>query len=268
MKKVVIYSFLLLAVLIIIVCGKKYIKETPDRFMVVTDSKYGYINNMGLLIIEPKYDDAMPFTEGVACVRIGTKWGYIDQSGEFVLDPVYEVAEPFSEGLAQAEIDNRQVYIDETGKIVFDHSFDFAGSFSEGFAPVAKAGKVGFINRQGQVVIELQFDDLGDFSLDRMMLTVFMELDGQTDLGTVAKKTGLNLSSMREVIAKLLQLNLIEKVEATIRVLDNDFIEYLLAQFSLAVGPIAQVLIEDEVYDLGFELSRVPTHRVAELIDR
>jgi hypothetical protein len=111
-------------------------------------------------------------------------------------------------------------------------------------------------------------DDLGDFSLDRMMLTVFMELDGQTNLGAVAKKVGLNMSSMREVISKLLKLNLIEKVEDKIRILDSDFIEYLFAQFSLAVGPIAQVLIEDEVYDLGFDLSRFPAQRVAELIDR
>jgi predicted transcriptional regulator len=111
-------------------------------------------------------------------------------------------------------------------------------------------------------------DDLGDFSLDRMMLTVFMELDGQTNLGAVAKKVGLNMSSMREVISKLLQLNLIEKIEDKVRILDNDFIQYLFAQFSLAVGPIAQVLIEDEIYDLGFDLSRFPTQRVAELIDR
>jgi hypothetical protein len=111
-------------------------------------------------------------------------------------------------------------------------------------------------------------DDLRDFSLDRMMLTVFMELDGQTNLAAVAKKVGLNMSSMRDIISKLLKLNLIEKVEDKVRILDNDFIEYLFAQFSLAVGPIAQVLIEDEVYELGCELSRFPAKQVAELVDR
>ena len=111
-------------------------------------------------------------------------------------------------------------------------------------------------------------DDLGDFSLDRMMLTVFMELDGQTNLAAVAKKAGLNMSSMRDIISKLLKLNLIEKVEDKVRILDNDFIEYLFAQFSLAVGPIAQVLIEDEAYELGYELSRFPAKQVAELVDR
>ncbi|MBW2412539.1 MAG: hypothetical protein JRF72_22290 [Deltaproteobacteria bacterium] len=111
-------------------------------------------------------------------------------------------------------------------------------------------------------------DDLGDFSLDQKMLTVFMELDGQKNLGAIARKAGLNMSSMREVISKLLQLKLIEKVEEKILFLDNDFIEHLFGQFSLAVGPIAQVLIEDEIQDLGFTLLQFPTQRVAELVDR
>ena len=111
-------------------------------------------------------------------------------------------------------------------------------------------------------------DDLGDFSLDQKMLTVFMELDGQKNLGAVARKAGLNMSSMREVISKLLQLKLIEKVEEQILFLDRDFIEFLFGQYSLAVGPIAQVLIEDEIRDLGFTISQFPTQRVAELVDR
>ncbi len=111
-------------------------------------------------------------------------------------------------------------------------------------------------------------DGLGDFALDAMMLTVFMELDGQTNLGAIAKKAGLNMSSMRDVISKLFQLNLIERVEDKTRFLDNDFIDYLSAQFSIAVGPIAQVLIEDEIYDLGFDMSKFPAQQVAELVDR
>ncbi len=111
-------------------------------------------------------------------------------------------------------------------------------------------------------------DDLGDFTLDPIMLTVFMELDGKTNLGVIAKKAGLNMSSMRDVVSKLLRLKLIEKVENKARFLDNDFVDYLSAQFSIAVGPIARVLIEDEVHDLGFQLSKFPAPKVAELVDR
>lgn len=111
-------------------------------------------------------------------------------------------------------------------------------------------------------------DDLGNFSLDHRMLAVFMELDGQTNLGTVARRAGLNMSTMREIVSRLLQLKLITKIEGKLLFIDRDFLEYLYMQFSLAVGPVAEVLIEDEVHDLGYDLSQFPTQRIAELIDR
>ena len=110
--------------------------------------------------------------------------------------------------------------------------------------------------------------DIGEFPLDHQMLSIFMALDGKAPLGAVARQTGLNMSSMREVIAKLMQNGLVEKEDQKIIMLDKDFFEYLVAHLSLAVGPIAKVLIEDEVENLGYELSRFPGHRVAELIDK
>jgi len=111
-------------------------------------------------------------------------------------------------------------------------------------------------------------DDMGDFSLDGQTLIVLMELDGKATLGALAAKTGLSMGSIRELIAKLLKFGLIERVEKEIIPVDNDFFRYLLDQFALAVGPIASVLIEDEVHDLGYEVNRFPSYLVAELIDR
>ena len=110
-------------------------------------------------------------------------------------------------------------------------------------------------------------DDIGEFSLDHRMLAVFMELDGKTPLNMVAQKAGLNMSTMREIIAKLMRNGLVEKVGKAIVTLDKDFLDYLVAQLSIAIGPIAQVLIEDEIHDLGHAISRFPGHRVAELVD-
>jgi hypothetical protein len=99
------------------------------------------------------------------------------------------------------------------------------------------------------------------------MLSVFMELDGKTPLGSVAQKVGLTMSTMRQVIAKLMQNGLVQKVEQGIATLDKDFFDYLVVHLSYAVGPIAQVLIEEEVAGLGYKLARFPGHRVAELVD-
>ena len=110
--------------------------------------------------------------------------------------------------------------------------------------------------------------DLGDFSLSRQALNVYMGLNGRATLGEVAEKSGINLSRMRELISNLIKLGLIDKVPKDIVVLGGDFFRYLIGQLSLATGPIAGVLIEDEVYDLGYEVDQFPAYRVTELIDR
>ena len=109
-------------------------------------------------------------------------------------------------------------------------------------------------------------DDIGEYPLDHQMLSVFMELDGKVPLGVVAQKAGLNMSTMREIIAKLMQNGLVEKVDQETVTLDKDFFDDLVAQLSLAVGPIAEVLIEDEIHKLGHEISRFPGHLVAKLV--
>ena len=111
-------------------------------------------------------------------------------------------------------------------------------------------------------------DDVGNFSLDGQTLIVLMELDGKATLGALAEKTGLNMGSIRELIAKLLKFGLIVKVEQEIIPVDNDFFRKLLEEFALAIGPVASVLIEDEVHDLGHEVTSFPRYLVTELIDR
>jgi len=110
-------------------------------------------------------------------------------------------------------------------------------------------------------------DDAGEFSLDGQMLSVLMELDGRKSVAVVAKNTALSMGVMRRVVSKLLELNIIEPVEEAISTLDDDFFDYLKSQLALAIGPIAEVIIEDTVIDLGHSLSQFPSYRVAELVD-
>jgi DNA-binding Lrp family transcriptional regulator len=111
-------------------------------------------------------------------------------------------------------------------------------------------------------------DDLGDFSLDGQTLLMLMELDGKATLGSLAAKTGLSMGSIRELISKLLKLGLIEKVEKEIIPVDSVFFRQLLDELALAIGPIASVLIEDEVQDLGHDVKTFPSYLVTELVDR
>jgi hypothetical protein len=110
-------------------------------------------------------------------------------------------------------------------------------------------------------------EDSGEVSFDNLMLTTFMELDGKKNLAMVARKTGLKMSAIREAVNKLLRLQLIELVDDAIPMLDKGFLDYLKKELSLAIGPLAEVIIEDTVNDLGYSMAKVPQHRVAELVE-
>jgi DNA-binding transcriptional regulator GbsR (MarR family) len=110
-------------------------------------------------------------------------------------------------------------------------------------------------------------DRLGEFSLDGQMLSVLMQIDGNLSVGDVARRTGLNMAAMRAVLSKLLKLNLIEAAGEAFSAIDQEFLSFLNARLSRAIGPIAEVLIDDAIVDLGHNRSRFPTHQAAELVD-
>jgi hypothetical protein len=111
-------------------------------------------------------------------------------------------------------------------------------------------------------------NELGNFSLDRQTLNIYMQLNGVDTLGQLAEKTGQTLGTLRGVISKLLKIGLIEAVQRNIVMLDGDFFRYLINQLSLATGPIASVLIEDEIHRLGYEVDQFPDYQASELVSK
>jgi hypothetical protein len=59
-----------------------------------------YIPGMEFVVIQPQFDEAEAFSEGLARVKIADKWGYIDKTGKLVISPQFDEAEAFSEGVA------------------------------------------------------------------------------------------------------------------------------------------------------------------------
>lgn len=121
--------------------------------------KYGFINQDNTLVIEPKYDEKMMFSEGLCRVKIGKKYGYINIKGQEVIPPIYEDASyRFKNGLAYIIKDNKAGYIDTKGTIVIPFQFDKAYDFNYGLAKVEKDGKLGLIDRTGKFILEPEYN--------------------------------------------------------------------------------------------------------------
>ena len=48
------------------------------------DGHWGFIDQSGEFVIEPQFDHAWDFDNGLAMVQVGDTLGYIDRSGNFV----------------------------------------------------------------------------------------------------------------------------------------------------------------------------------------
>lgn len=96
-------------------------------YLIKIDGLYGYINNLGEIVIKPKYKIAGHFSDGLAptCLNY-SKCGYINAQDEFVINPQFSSVGPFSEGLAAVKNEEGLVgYIDKTGKYVIQPNQDF-----------------------------------------------------------------------------------------------------------------------------------------------
>ena len=89
--------------------------------------KCGYIDKTGEFVIEPQFDDADDFSEGLAGVRVGDvrgevgwlkkgKYGFIDKTGKFVIEPQFDDVDQFIGGVARVEKDGEWGYVNKAGK--------------------------------------------------------------------------------------------------------------------------------------------------------
>jgi hypothetical protein len=136
---------------------------------VYVNGKWGYADPRGKVVIDARFDAALPFADGIARVGVldeelpeieaspNIKWGYIDERGRVLVELRYAVLRDFSEGLAAAAVldkerperrtygrgDRRNLrwgYVDRGGREAVPMQFLAAGDFAEGLAHVNPGG--------------------------------------------------------------------------------------------------------------------------------
>jgi WG containing repeat len=147
-------------------------------------NKVGFIDHTGKFVIQPTFQSASVFSDGLAQVDVDNKFGFIDRSGKIVIAPQFDWTTDFSEGRAITIIGmgtGDPVYVDKTGRRIFQAFKVHANKFSEGLAAapmrtwsglfelfpyIFYSGRPrwGFIDEKGETAIQPQFDDAHSFS--------------------------------------------------------------------------------------------------------
>jgi len=161
-------------------------------------SKWGLINEEGLEVVEPKYDDLGVYYDGVHWAVLNFKWGFLNEEGKETVPLRYDAVFWFSEGLAGVNIGGKRNgydigencigdqkvlggkwgFVNKEGLEVVPLKYDKVSDFSEGLAGVNiggkyikgkyfgeyQGGKWGFVNTEGLEVFPLKYDNVSDFS--------------------------------------------------------------------------------------------------------
>jgi len=133
----------------------------------------GFIGLNNETIISPRYAATGIFINGfaVAMDTVNFMFGHIDPSGEFRIPPVMQDAQPFWEGLAAVKVDGKWGFTDTLGNMVVSPTYDdVLGGFCEGMAGIRMNEKWGYIDKTGQVIIQPQFKECDVFYCGRAMV--------------------------------------------------------------------------------------------------
>jgi hypothetical protein len=87
---------------------------------VEVGNRYGYIDKSGTMVVPPLSEVGNPrFSEGLVSMMIGGRWGYFDKAGKVAINPQFDFAFEFSEGLASVRLGKGDTakwgYIDKAG---------------------------------------------------------------------------------------------------------------------------------------------------------
>lgn len=129
---------------------------------VKQNDKWGYINNKGVFVINPQFQNAECFFDNVArVVDSDGKIGYISKDGSFAINPVYENGTRFNDGSAMVMLSGGKIIcIDTKGnqKFALPDEVVHAGMFSNSIALISDAEKSGYVDVNGNAVISRQYE--------------------------------------------------------------------------------------------------------------
>jgi WG containing repeat len=127
---------------------------------------FGYITKAGTVAVEPQYDMAEDFSEGLAVVRKAGKYGAIDKQGNWVVPLKYDKMDlHFLGGHIPVNLNGKWGIVNLKGvEVIPPDKYEWCGAYSEGLFPVQFNGKRGFVNAKGEIKIPFQYEAVNKFS--------------------------------------------------------------------------------------------------------
>src|SRR5690349_20615325 len=88
-------------------------ESDTNRFIITIKNKVGFIDRNGSVAIQPQFQSAHEFSEGLCAVRADGRYGFIDTKGNICISAIYDYATEFKEGLALVFLDGKPLFVNK-----------------------------------------------------------------------------------------------------------------------------------------------------------
>lgn len=143
----------------------------------ISNGKIGFVDEQSMqIVIACIYEEAFPFVDGLARIRLNGKFGFIDKKGKQIIPCNYLSAFDFCEGLAAVYQYEGWGFVDIKGREIIKCQYESVGDFCEGYACVKYKGvkeyngkweclnnSYGYINQYGHEAFPAKFSNAHSF---------------------------------------------------------------------------------------------------------
>ena len=155
---------------------------SEGRAMVKNDQLCTYIKKDGVIIRDFEFTDCQDFQDGRAVVYKGLrKAGLLDKEGGIILEPKINELLEFSEGRGLVKDDTYRFYFITEESSDYQNIYDQASAFQNGVAVVQVNQKWGIINQNGVTLVRPKYSNIEAFNNGYAKV----EIAGVTGLSTL-----------------------------------------------------------------------------------
>lgn len=137
----------------------KFVDKWHGNYCIVYDDYYqcGLINRQGEEVVPPVYEEVTYPSDGMIRVTKNGLMGFLNESGVMVIEPQYRAASTFFEDYAVVTAGDSNfveyVYINKQNQIVLRNDYQYAYPFFNGYAVVKKYDRFGIIDKSGREML-------------------------------------------------------------------------------------------------------------------
>lgn len=140
---------------------------TEDRIAFREGERYGYLDMLNNVIIEPQFTRVEPFHEGRAVVETSAGAGLINKQGAWIIAPEHTVVIWSADyNVATVLNDHGWSLYDSLGRRISRY-YDYLGECTDHRIAARADGRWGYIDTHGCEVIALQYDDAYEYKNGR-----------------------------------------------------------------------------------------------------